>query len=307
MKRYIFKTFFLASFLIAFLSSNIGFSQENEKEEFDLKKYKTIFKFNSVKQADNSRLLEASFIVQNKKDRKDKIPVFEANIHFFNVLNSEEILLGTSKTSKEGIAEFSVPASKKYLVDEDGYINLIARFEGNKQLKGKEKDIAVKDLNLVLNLTEIDSVRTVLVKAYTIDSLGVEIPLEEADIIVSVKGMLSNMPIEEGEIEDGAFEYEFPTDIPGDDDGDLTVVVSMEDNDDFGNIIQEKSVNWGIHKTAPVKMVKNTLWSESAPLWMYIVLTILLVGVWANYIYTIANLFKIKKEGRDLEIASEEK
>ena len=113
------------------------------------------------------------------------------------------------------------------------------------------------------------------------------------------------MPIEEGEIENGEFEYEFPTDIPGDDDGDLTVVVSIEDHDDFGNLIQEKSVNWGIHKTVPVKKVKNTLWSESAPLWMYIVLTILLVGVWANYIYTIVNLFRIKKEGSDLEIASE--
>lgn len=307
MKNNLFKYSFLASFIVLFLSSVGSFAQDKEKEEeFDLAKYKTVFKFNSFKQADNSRLLEVSLIIQNKKNRKDKIPVFEADIDFLNILEDEEILLGSAKTSEEGIAKLKVPATQEYLLDKEGYINLVARFNGTDELKGKEKDIAVKDLNLVLDLTEIDSVRTVLVKAFTIDSLGVETPIEEADIVVSVKGMLSNMPIEEASIEEGEFEYEFPTDIPGDEDGDLTVVISIEDHDDFGNVIQEKSVNWGIHKTAPVKKIKNTLWSESAPLWMYIVLTILLVGVWANYIYTIVNLFKIKKEGSDLKIASED-
>jgi len=307
MKSNLFKYSYLASFIVVLLFSSKSFAQEEEqKEAFDLSKYKTVYKFNSFKQADNSRLLEVSLIVQNKKDRKDKIPVFEADINFYNILDDEEVLLGTAKTSQEGIAQFIAPASQNYLLDEEGYIHLIARFEGTKELKGKEKDITVKDLNLELELTEIDSVKTVLVKAFTIDSVGVETPLEEADIIISVKSMLNNMPIEEGTIEDGEFEYEFPTDIPGDDDGDLTVMISIEDHDDFGNLVQEKSAKWGNHLKTPVKKVKNTLWSESAPLWMYIVLTILLVGVWANYIYTIVNLFRIKKEGIQLELTSEE-
>ena len=35
-----------------------------------------------------------------------------------------------------------------------------------------------------------------------------------------------------------------------------------------------------------------------------IVLSLLLIGVWANYAYTIINLFKIRKEG--IEITNEE-
>lgn len=307
MKSNLIKYTYLASFIVVLLFSSKCFAQEEEqKEAFDLSKYKTVYKFNSFKQTDNSRLLEASLIVQNKKDRKDKIPVFEADINFYNVLNEEELLVGTAKTSQEGIAQFTAPATQNYLLDEDGYINLIARFTGTKGLKGLEKDLAIKDLSLVLELTEIDSIKTVLVKAFTIDSVGVKIPLEEADIIISVKSMLNIMPIEEGTIEDGEYEYEFPTDIPGDDDGDLTIVVSIEDHDDFGNLAQEKTAKWGNHLKEPVKKVKNTLWSESAPLWMYIVLTILLVGVWANYIYTIVNLFRIKKEGNQLKLTSEE-
>lgn len=304
MKHYIYKTIFFASFIIALFNSNHCFSQE-EDETFDIKKYKTVYKFNTVKKADNSRLLNVELLYQNKKDRKDKIPVYEAEISFYNILNEEEILLGSAKTSKEGIAEFIAPSAQNYLKDEEGYINLVARFEGSDELDSKEDDIAVKDLNIVLNLVEIDSVKTVQIKAFTIDSLGVEVPLDETDIIIAVKGMLSDMPIEEGYIEDGEYEYEFPTDIPGDEDGDLTVVASVQDHDDFANVYQEQTIKWGTHVKVPVVKEKNTLWSEAAPLWMYIVLTILLVGVWANYIYTIINLFKIKKEGDQPVIAAD--
>ena len=281
---------FFASFLVALLISSASFAQD-----FDIKKYKTIYKFNTVKQLDNSRLLEVSLIVQNKKNRKDKIPIFEADIHFFNVLNDEETLLGIAKTSEKGIAQFIVPSTQKYLLDDEGYINLVARFEETDGLSGKEKDIAVKDVNLELDLVEIDSVKTVLVKAFTIDSLNIKTPLEDTDIVISVKGMLSSMPIEEGTIENGEFEFEFPTNIQGDANGEVTVVSFIDDNDDFGTIIQEKSAIWGVHKIDKIVVEKNTLWSEAAPLWMYIVLTILLVGVWANYIYSIIMLWKIKK------------
>ena len=143
-----------------------------------------------------------------------------------------------------------------------------------------------------------------MVKAFTIDSLGVKIPLEEADLIISVGGMISKMKLEEGTIEEGEFEFEFPTNIPGDENGDIMVYSIIEDNDDFGNLIQQKSINWGTFKTETIKD-GNTLWSEAAPIWMYIVLTILLVGVWANYVYTAVNLFQIKKEGKELELENE--
>lgn len=295
MKINILKYKLSTSFIIALLFSFNGFAQEE-----DASNYRMRFKFKTVKQPDNSRLLEVSFIGQNKKDRKDKVPVFDAEIKFYNEAN----LLGTAKTSKEGIAQLTVPENHNYTTDEDEYINFIAKFEGSDGLDEEEDEIQVKDLYLELNLEEIDSVKTVLVKAFTIDSLGVEIPLEEADIVISVNGMISKMKLEEGTIEDGEFEFEFPTDIPGDANGDIIVYSIISDNDDFGNIIQQKSINWGTFKTASIEE-GNKLWSEAAPIWMYIVLTILLVGVWANYVYTAVNLFNIKKEGKELELKKE--
>lgn len=298
-------TFFRHSLLamaIGLLITTMGLAQEQEQEqEFDLGAYRTLFSFRTVKHHDNSRELEASFIARNKKDRKDKIPVYEAEIEFLNTLDGEEVSLGTSKTSKEGIATLILPENQSYLTDGEGNISLVARFNGSETLDIEEEEISVKNLLLNMDLTEIDSVRSVVVKAYVLDSLGSKSPVEETDIVIAVEGMLSKMTIEEGTIEDGEFVLEMPNDIPGNNNGDLIVYAIIAENDEFGDVIQKKSANWGIFK-AQAEKDTNTLWSEAAPIWMYLVLTILLVGVWANYVYTIINLFKIKKEGKQFEL-----
>ena len=264
-------------------------------QEIDVSNYKMTFSFNTVKNHDNTRLLEVNFIGKNKKNRRDKIPIYDAEIKFFNILNDEKVLLGSSKTSKEGIAQIVIPENHNYIIDTEGYINLKAHFEGTDAIEEEEKEITVKNLHLELDLKEIDSVKTVLVKAFTIDNLGIETPVEELDIVISIGAMLSKMKIAEEIIEDGKFEFEFLTDIPGDVNGDITIYSIIEDHEEFGDVIQKGTINWGIFDKQIVKG-KNTLWSDFAPIWMYIVLTILLVGVWANYFYTIINLFKIKNE-----------
>lgn len=292
MKNSIYKHTLLTTFIIVLLLGYNGFSQENEASNYRMR-----FNFTTIKQADNSRLLEVSFIGQNKKDRKDRIPVVDAEISFFNTLNDEEHLIGTAKTSHEGIAQITLPSSHNYLIDADGYINLIAKFKGTDALDEEEDDITIKDLFLELNLKEIDSVKTVLINAFTIDSLGVKAPIEEAYVIISIQGMLSKMTLEEGTIEEGTFKFEFPTDIPGDSDGNITVFSIIEDNDDFGNVIQQETINWGVFNKQ-IEKQGNKLWTKAAPIWMYIVLAILIIGVWANYAYTISFLFQIKKESK---------
>ncbi len=294
MKNKSLKTTSIASLIIAILFSINGFSQE-----LDASNYKMRFSLKTVKQPDNSRLLEVSFIGQNKKDRKDKLPIYEAQIEFFNILNDEENSLGTAKTSNEGIAQLTLPENQKLLADEEGLITLVARFEGSDGLDSEEEEITFKNLFLKLDLSEIDSVKTVTVNAFTLDSLGNENPIEEAEIKFFVGGMLSKLKINEGTIEEGIYNFEMPTDIPGDVNGNLSVFAMIDDNDDFGNITQKQDIKWGVFDKQ-IQQEKNKLWSEAAPIWMYVVLTILLVGVWANYAYTIRYLFKIKKDGKKI-------
>lgn len=293
----------LFQYILVFTTFGLLMNPNGFAQKSVLKNYRVRFDLSTTKQADNSRLLEVSFIAANKKDRKDRVPVYDADINFYNVTADENLLLGTAKTDKDGTAKFTVPADYKYVTNEEGYINLKAEFEGSKDLKSNEDEIAVKDIFLELNLEEIDSVKTVILNAFSLDSLQTKIPIDETEMVFSVGGMISKMPIKQDYVSDGTFEFEFPENISGDINGNVDVYVSILDNDDYGNVIQKKSINWGINKN--ITKETNQLWSEVAPLWMYIVLSILLIGVWANYGYTVKNLFSIKKEGKELETKQE--
>ena len=77
MKTKLFK-FSIIAVLIGLFTNTNCIAQDNEAKNF-----KMLYKFNTIKQADNTRLLEVSFIARHKKDRKNKVPVYEAEINFF--------------------------------------------------------------------------------------------------------------------------------------------------------------------------------------------------------------------------------
>lgn len=286
---------------IIYLIVLLFFSLNGISQDFDADNYKMLYNFKTIKQHDNSRLLEVSFNARNNEDSKDIMPVFGAEIKFYTSFDDKVILLGSSKTTKEGIAQLILPEGQKYLTDKEGNINLLARFESTDVLSEEEEVITFKDIQLELNLIEIEGIKMAVAKVYTLNSLGQEMPVE-ADFSLFVNSMFAKMKIGEGSVSEGELEYhfEFPTDLPGDSNDDLTAYLMIEDHEEFGNVIQKKTAKWGvIHKHKKEKIL--TLWSKYAPIWMYVVLTILLVGVWANYIYTIVNLFKIKKEANRFE------
>lgn len=275
--------------------SNISMAQEN-----DLSNYRIRFNVRTIKNPDQSRTFEASFIAHNKKDRKDRIPAHETEILFVNSTDDEDITLGSAVTDMSGIASLVLPETQVYLTDEEGFINVEARFKGSDGLKKQRKSVAFKDLYINLELQEVDSVKMVSVKAFTLDSLQTEIPENDIDVVLSIGGMLSRMTVDEGSTEEGLYEFEFPDDIPGDKDGNFKIFAFVEDHDDFGDVLAEANSNWGVFDDI-VKVEKYELWTKAAPIWMYVVLTILLVGVWANYIYTLIKLKDISKSGKKAE------
>ena len=270
-----------------------GVAQDSEADN-----YRMMFGFTTTKMADQSRKLAVDFQARNRKDKKDKIAVVAAPVEFYSVSEEDEILLGTASTDNEGIATLIVAPGQKYLADEEGNMTLVARFEGTDALDPEEEELVVKDLHLEMDLVVEDSIPMAYVYAYTMDSLGEKVPVEELDFILSVEGMLSKLPLEEAFLEAGEYSFEMPTDIPGDPEGNIVVCAVVEDHEEFMNVTMKKSVNWGTYKQVNVEE-KNKLWTDAAPVWMYIVLTILLVGVWANYVYTVINLMRIRKLGKN--------
>ena len=116
----------LSSLLVIFLILGTAHAQESEKQQFDPSQYRMRFNLNTIKQNDGSRLFEVKFLAQNKKNRKERIPVYKAKIDFFNVLGDEDHLLGSATTTDEGIAQLVFAENKSYLSSEDGTVTIKA-------------------------------------------------------------------------------------------------------------------------------------------------------------------------------------
>lgn len=274
----------------------LSYSQDVFSQSFELSDYKVRFRLTTSKNIDNSRNLEVLYQATNKKDRKDRIPITDALIHFYYSHQDSLILLGEVKTDNKGMVNFIVPATESIYENEDGFQTFTAIFVGSDALKKQKKEVEIKDLFLELDLSVIDSLNMVSVEAFEKDSIGDKLLVDDLDIVFSVGGMLSRMPIEEGSTEDGRYEFEMPEDIPGDLNGDFEFYAFVDDHDDYGTVLQMSQSNWGVFDDIQ-EPEKNKLWTDAAPIWMYVVLTILLVGAWANYVYAIIKLWKIKKIG----------
>jgi hypothetical protein len=149
--------------------------------------------------------------------------------------------------------------------------------------------------NVVLNmaLTEVDSIKTVTVTAHTLEN-GKEVPVSGETVSVFVPRMFSNFIIGELTLDDaGTASLEFPSDLPGGKEGNLTIVAAFIDNATYGNVEKREIIHWGI-PTDYLPTSHRALWTQRAPGWMIYTLSVLLAGVWGHYFFAIISLIRIK-------------
>lgn len=259
--------------------------------------YRTSFDLTSLKNTENALELKVEFSASNIENKKEIITVDGAEVSFFNILDDQENLLGKATTNKQGIALLILKPDQKFLTDDAGYYTIVARYEGNDKMDYEESEIILKDLELELEVIEEDGIRTLVVNAFTVDAAGEKTGVEELDLKLGVQGMFSKLVIDESVLEGGTYEFEVPGEIHGNAEGQLTFFAFVEDHMDYGNVFVSKTIN---DKSAVknIQQEENKLWTKAAPIWMYVVLSLMLLGVWANYFYAVRNLLKIRKTGK---------
>ena len=163
-----------------------------------------------------------------------------------------------------------------------------------------------KEVVLDMSLTEVDSIKTVTVSAYTSEN-GKEVPVSGETVTVFVPRMFSNLIIGELTLDDsGTATLEFPSDLPGGKDGILTIVAAFIDNSTFGNVEKRETVHWGI-PTDYLPTSHRALWTQRAPRWMIYTLSVLLAGVWGHYFFALISLIRISRDAKKLKAKSEYK
>lgn len=257
--------------------------------------YSSYMELVTTKNPDGTRDLTAKLTADS-----DEGEFFVSNVpvNFVVMADGEEVDLGRANTNEDGEAIFTVQHNYVFPKDEEDYITLYSRFEGNDQYESSEAELIFKDTRLeVAFYYDEDSVKMIEVSGYIQTADGTEVPLMDDDVYLYVPRMFNLMKFEDGWLEeDGKSRTEFPATLIGDTTGMVKVIARIEEHYDYGNVSAEASINWAIPKHSKhVESFYRELWTPTAPLWMIVTLIIMLAGVWGHYLYAMYQLYMIRK------------
>ena len=296
MKKNKFKIFHFLNLGIAllfFISGEIIIAQDGTDSTNTIEKISPSLQFAVYKNNDGTRTLNASFAYRDK-DTRAFVNVKDISLTFFTGTESP-VKLGSLKTGENGKAKYVIPADYKYTKSEEGLIHFAVEFDGDDKFEASVGEVDLIDLKIDMTLEEVDSVRTVKVEASKILTDDKLVPLNEETIPIFVGRMFSHLQIGEITLENGVGTFEFPSDIPGDTLGMVTIIAKFEDNETYGYVMKSETKPWGIKTSHHTVYHPRSLWTAVAPIWMIITLSIMLLGVWSHYIYVIIELVRLKK------------
>ena len=262
-------------------------------QDDEVKQKRTRHRIHYMNQADSHKYIQ-SYLYVSEKGVKTEIE--GATIRFYAVSDTGEILIVETTTDENGKATAILSNDIELPSDSSGIYSFLAKYEGDEIYKAKDVDINVSDIKLIIEYLEEDSMKLIKVKASD-PVTGNKI--EDLDINFYVERMFLPLKIsEESTDRKGIAELEFPEDLPGDTEGNVTIIVRIEDNDDYGNFIAVEDVSWGIPVTSIDTSHKRALWSPYAPIWMVITFIILMGLVWGHFV-AIAVMMRLMKRDKE--------
>ena len=132
---------------------------------------------------------------------------------------------------------------------------------------------------------------------------GKKSPVAGEMLVLYVPRIFSMLPVAEITLDDnGSAAVEFPSDIPGDKEGNITLIARFDEHMTFGNVEKRETVKWGIPTDYSIPKTHRALWTKTPPWWMIITLSILLTGVWGHYMFAVISLIRIKIDAKKNKI-----
>ena len=277
------------------LAPFLGLSQTGSTavaEEKSANTYSPLIEFTSMQKQDNSVDLKASV---KAKISGTLTKLSGLKMEFYCGVDTAEKKLGEVVTNNNGVALLNNKGDQ-LIPDAEGKFNFKVVFAGKDSIEAAEEVLAVKRARLELTPVKEDSLLTVKLKLVDL-STGTETPVTEATLGIFVKRMFSPLKIGEGTTdESGEASVEIPNDLPGDAQGNLTILARLDENETFGNLEAAVVQKWGVPVSDELKKLPRALWSPYPPVWMLVTFVILMGVVWGHYIVIIVQLFRLRKE-----------
>ena len=237
--------------------------------------------------------------ISSKIDRQF-LPIENAEINFYAGFDNE-MKLGTVKSDKKGKAVFEIKPDMLLPMNDTGLVKFMVDYKGVSNSESASEELIIKDISLDMTLEEIDSVRTVTIKASKFGKNKEILPLGDMEITVYAKRLYSDLPIGKAFLdpETGVGSIEFPV-LPGDSVGDITVIARIDGDEQYGTVEKRSVIKWGTPVVYHYNRIGPALWSSHSPLWMTITLYIFLAGVWYHLIQVFRRMYKVKKIGKEI-------
>lgn len=163
---------------------------------------------------------------------------------------------------------------------------------------GQDDEIK-EEAKIALSFNEDDESKIIVATATNISNE----PIEDLELYFYVKRSFSNLPIGDffnSTDETGVVEVEFPADLPGDSEGNVTILVKLMDSDLYNDQTIETVKKWGVPSPSPDHIdEKRSLWAAAAnaPIPLIIIISALIFSIWFIIFYIIYIFFKINKTG----------
>ena len=218
--------------------------------------------------------------------------------------NSAENLITKIYTDEKGLAKVIIPPSLKDKWNSSPIHQFIGVLEATSKEEERTTSLEITKAKMEMDTSTADSVHSINVQVKFFQNNN-WVPANDVEMKVGVNrsGSILTAGDEETYTTDstGTVTVEFKRDsLPGDQMGNFVLLAKVEDNDQYGNLLVEKTVPWGV----AAKLNKNffeqrTLWSTRfrTPLWLLFMAYSIVIGVWATIIFLILQIVKIKKLG----------
>ncbi len=150
----------------------------------------------------------------------------------------------------------------------------------------------------IVSLSFSDETETKTITATVTDQSG--IPIEEVELNFYVQRTFSLLPLGDGfneTDENGELEIEFPNDLPGDAEGNVTIIVKIIEHDLYNDLTIETIKKWGIPTIISDTKGERSLWAAAAnaPITLIITVSGMILVIWFIILYIIFNFYKISK------------
>ena len=121
-------------------------------------------------------------------------------------------------------------------------------------------------------------------------------PVENASIVFGIRRTFGTLVIGEDQtLDDGSAAAKFPTDLPGDAEGNLHVVINIKEPQDLVGVSGHAVIPGGATPVASADPFPRALWAPHAPLPLVIPIILLVGGVWVTYAYVIKQVIAIAR------------